>query len=318
MDLPRRLSYNAKWGPMIGLLAFGLALSFSGSLGGFPRILLLVGLPFAALGLVGLARRAFSPRSLELGKDAIFLPPGFFRNQIEVILYAQIESLSEKNYSSAIAQTKVLNIATRGRQFEISSRCLPGPDDYVAIKDFLGGLPGLPERRTARQNAPAEPGKFCFQCNYEGNGAIYNTRGEVLWRMETRHRSRPRYPYGLFHLPDFAVSDPSGREFITIKRESGRIFSNFTMLQEGKPVCRIQQRSVLLNRYTLDFPGASKWKFHLPLFTVLFGGSSETGATIRVRLAAHQTWFVQIDEAAITPHLIVALAFIHRERLRNN
>jgi len=90
------------------------------------------------------------------------------------------------------------------------------------------------------------------------------------------------------------------------------------MLENGLPVCTINQRSFLRNKFTLNFTSGQKWVFRMPLFTVKFGGMSETGERIRVRFWSHNIWYVMIDTKADSAQLAVALAFIHRERLRFN
>ena len=82
--------------------------------------------------------------------------------------------------------------------------------------------------------------------------------------------------------------------------------------------CTIRQRSLLRNKFTLNFTNGRKWVFRMPLFTARFGGVSETGEKIRVGVRTHTIWYVSIDANAGSPQLVAALAFIHRERLRFN
>ena len=121
--------------------------------------------------------------------------------------------------------------------------------------------------------------------------------------------------YGLFHLPDFVVYDTAGRELLRIRRER-RLPSQFVVLEDGRPVSTIRQRSIFLNKYTMDFADGSRWMFHMPLYTVFFGGVSGSGASVRVLLETHNVWYVLIDSGVDTLHLVSSLAFIHRERLR--
>ena len=88
------------------------------------------------------------------------------------------------------------------------------------------------------------------------------------------------------------------------------------MLEDGRPVSTIRQRSIFLNKYTMDFADGRRWTFQMPLFTVVFGGVSGSGALVRVRLETHNVWYVLIDSGVDTLHLVSSLAFIHRERLR--
>ena len=90
------------------------------------------------------------------------------------------------------------------------------------------------------------------------------------------------------------------------------------MLENGLPICTINQRSILRNKFTLNFTNGRKWVFKMPLFTVNFRGCSEAGEKIRVRFRSHNIWHVLIDTKADGAQLAVALAFIHRARLRFN
>ena len=163
-------------------------------------------------------------------------------------------------------------------------------------------------------NPRAHPGAYCFHCTWSGNGEIYDSAGKILWRC----RTGPEHfysTYGLFQLPDFVVSDTAERELLRIRRES-RLPSRFVMLEDGRPVCTISQRSIFLNKYALNFADGSRWTFQMPLFTVYFSGKSEKGALVRVLLETHNVWYVRIDSGVDTLHLVSSLAFIHRERLR--
>jgi len=163
-------------------------------------------------------------------------------------------------------------------------------------------------------NPRAHPGAYCFHCTWSGNGEIYDSAGKILWSFRTGPEHF-RTTYGLFHLPDFVVSNTAGRELLRIRRER-RLPSQFVMLEDGRPVSTIRQRSIFLNKYTMDFADGSRWTFHMPLFTVVFGGVSGSGASVRVRLETHNVWYVLIDSGVDTLHLVSSLAFIHRERLR--
>jgi hypothetical protein len=170
---------------------------------------------------------------------------------------------------------------------------------------------------TSRQNRPSEAGKYCFRCSYEGNGEIFDSKGEVLWRVKTQHFNSPHYPYGFFRLPDFIIYDKINNEILRVTRKRG-LWDHCLMIEEGVSVCGIRQRSILLNNYRLDFADQSKWTFHMPLFTVLFKGKSDKGTRIQVRARSHNVWYVLIDPQADNYRLVAALAFIHRERLRRN
>jgi hypothetical protein len=88
------------------------------------------------------------------------------------------------------------------------------------------------------------------------------------------------------------------------------------MTENNMPVCTIRQRSLLLNHYSLEFTRGAKWNFHLPLFTIYYKGTSDTGDEVLVRMPRHDTWQLKIGSDADSLYLITALALIHRERQR--
>ena len=184
---------------------------------------------------------------------------------------------------------------------------------YIAVRDFIHSRV-TPKEKSA---PPIEAGKYCFRCSYEGDGEIYDSNGGILCRFKTLHK-RPHYPYGFFRLPDFVVHDKVDKEVFRIKLERKWALTQFMMLENDLPICTINQRSVLRNKFTLNFTNGQKWVFRMPLFTVNFGGWSEAGERIRVRVWSHNVWYVLIDTNADSAQLAVALAFIHRERLRFN
>ena len=309
MDLLRRFTYGPQWrqiGIMFALgvvilalisrrsFGFGIAFSF------FP-------LSFAFLGTV---RRLFFPRFLELRQDALSISTGFFQARVAKILYADIQQTSEVKRG----RMTTFYLRTKERTFEINSILLPNMAGYAAVKDFVNSCVEPKEKIVP----PVEAGKYCFRCRYEGIGEIYDSNGGILWRFKTLHK-RPHYPYGFFRLPDFVVYDKSDKEVFRIKLERKLALAQFTMLENGLPICTINQRSVLRNKFTLNFTNGQKWVFKMPLFTVRFSGLSETGEKIRVNGGrTHNIWYVLIDANVDSPQLVSALAFIQRERLRFN
>ena len=164
----------------------------------------------------------------------------------------------------------------------------------------------------------SEPMEYCIQCKFGSDGEIYNRESMILWRFRTQHQNvRRMFLPALFRLlPDFVFYDTAEQELLVIKCERRYPLSRFVMTANGLPVGTIRQRGILLNRYTFDFNGESEWSFHMPLFSVFYKGISDTGAEVRVRLARHDTWYVQISPNSDSLYLVAALAFIHRERQR--
>lgn len=274
-------------------LAFGIAFGF-------------LPLSFALMGIV---RRLFLPRFLELRQDTVSISTGFYQAKVKEILYADIEQTSEIRRG----RMTTFYMLTKERPFEINSILLPDRASYIVVRDFITSRISPKEKVVP----PIEAGKYCFRCSYEGSGEIYDSNGGILWRFKTLHK-RPHYPYGLFRLPDFVVHDRSDKELFRIKLERKWSLGQFVMLEAGLPVCTINQRSFLRNKFTLNFSNGQKWVFRMPLFTVRFSGLSETGEKIRVGVRTHNIWYVSIDANADSPQLVAALAFIHRERLRFN
>jgi len=308
MDLPRRFAYGPQWRQIVVMLALGTAIfalvgkkSF-----GFGLALGFLPLSFAFLGTV---RRLFFPRFLELGQDALSISIGFFQARVTKILYGDIQQTSEVKRGRMIT----FYLRTKERTFEINSILLPNKASYIAARDFITSCVAPKEKIVL----PIEAGKYCFRCSYEGIGEIYDSNGGILWHFKTLHK-RPHYPYGLFRLPDFVVYDKAEKEIFRIKLERKWALAQFAMLENGSTVCIINQRSILRNKFTLNFRNGQKWVFKMPLFTVRFGGWSETGEKIRVRIRTHNIWYVFIDTNVDSPPLAAALAFIHRERLRFN
>lgn len=308
MDLPRRFAYGPQWRLIVVMFALGTAilvlvgrksLGFGVAFGFLP-------LSFA---LIRTVRRLFLPRFLELRQDALSISTGFYQAKVTEISFADIEQASEVKRG----RMTTFYLRTKERTFEINSTLLPDSTSYIAARDFITS------RVTQKEETvpPIEAGKYCFRCSYEGNGEIYDSNGGILWHFKTLHK-RPHYPYGIFRLPDFVIYDRADKELFRIKLERKWSLGQFAMLEGGQPVCTINQRSFLRNKFALNFTGGQKWVFRMPLFTARFGGLSEMGEKIRVGVRTHNIWYVLIDTNADNPQLIAALAFIHRERLRLN
>lgn len=305
MDLPRRYAYNPQWRIILFGFAFGAGLIVVR----IHWVVSTVGILSVVFASLLMVRRLAFPKFLQLEEDSLLLPKGFFRTWITKIPYADIEN----GWETVGGAMRTLNLQVKGRTFEVNSIMLLDTASYIAVRDFLKSHL-IPKERTVQ---PIEAGKYCFRCSYEGNGEIYDSNGEILWRFKTLEK-RPHYPYGLFRLPDFVVYDKADKDLFRIKLERKWSLGQFVMLENGLPVCTVNQRSLLRNKFTLNFTSGQKWIFRMPLFTVNFGGWSEAGEKIRVRVRTHNIWYVLIDTKADSAQLAVALAFIHRERLRFN
>lgn len=315
MESPRRFTYGPHWTLILGCFVAGTALVALASVHAISIgvVVVLSVFPFG-MALVGGLRRLIFPRFIELGPD-LSICSGFFQARTTHIPYTGIED----TWEVVRPGMAVLYVRTGERIFEVSSRLLPDMTSYVAVRDFVQSHVTSREKTPPGEGQPGERGKYCFKCSYEGDGEIYDWNGKTLWRTKTEHLDgQPRYPFGLFQLPDFVVCDTADKELFRVTRQRKWPLTESVLAENGSLVCTIRQRSILLNSYTLDFTNGQEWKFRMPLFTVMFRGSSGTGDAVRVRLWTHNVWYVAIDSKADNPRLVAALAFIHRERLRCN
>ena len=210
MDLPRRYPYGPAWPALFLMVSVGAALLLAWSqlhlrLAAIPGFgALLLALPF-------LVRRLFFPRFLELETDAILIPTGPFHMRVARHPYSEIV----RAVVLFNRHTPFLCLATKSRRFEISSRLLPAKSDFDAIRDFLKSR--IPEKEEVRQ---AEPGKYFIRSASPGNGEIYRSNGEFLWRFKSLHRhpERPPAAYGIFRVPPFVACDTAEKELLRVNQ----------------------------------------------------------------------------------------------------
>jgi hypothetical protein len=316
MDLPQRYAYDPEWSLIASGISVGVGFVIFGGIGHWPWITLPFGVAFLVGGVALLRRRLFRPGFLELQLDALLLPTGFLQNRIVRIPYSAIAQAWER------PGIPNLFLATPKRTFEVSAASLRDPSSYDVVRDFVKSRI-QPKPKTISNHGTLNGGSaYRFECAYEGNGEIYDADDEILWRFRTqRPNARPitfvRVPaYGFFRLRDFILYDTAAKEVLRIKRERRLPRAKFVMFENGLPICTIRQRSLLLNKYTLDFVNGPKWTFHMPLFTAFFHGVSGTGGKVFARLWTHYVWLVLIEHGVESSRLAAALAFIHRERLR--
>ena len=307
MEQNRRFPYNPQWKLILLELAVGVVSILAGM--AMNRLFLAVGVAFVVLASLLVIRRVAFPRFIEINQDSLVIPRGLFRSCCTKVSYSDIEG----SWETVTGLTAALHLRVKGRTFEILSMMLPNMASYIDIRGLVNS------RFTPKVNEePVLPGKYCFHCAYEGNGVIYNSKGEILFRFKTLHK-RPRYPYGVFRLPDFVVYDPADNERFRVKLQRKWPLAQFVMMENGSPICTLKQRSFLRTKFTFDFAEGKKWIFRMPLFTVRFGGFSETGGKVHVNGGrTHNLWYVAVDTEIDSPQLVAALAFAHRERLRFN
>jgi hypothetical protein len=158
--------------------------------------------------------------------------------------------------------------------------------------------------------------QYGFRCSVDGDGEIYNSDSEILWRFKTQYRNNYSiFGFKLFRLlPDFILYNTKDQEILTVKCERRYPLPIFRMVEKSLPVCTIRLMSILQNKYSIEFNDGRRLYFHMPMYSVYFRGTSGSGEEILVRLVRHDTWYVEIPLSIDNLHIIAALAFIHRER----
>jgi len=172
-------------------------------------------------------------------------------------------------------------------------------------------------RHTGPDTVSIERGaKFWFQVENipESPGVV--VRGvpeDGRWRYETQPKRSVYSPFNLLKKPDFVVADGQGQEVLRVRR-SGRFPARFEMLENGQSIGKIVLRSILRNKYTIEFKDGSIWTFHMPLFTIYFSGESTVGSHVWVMVGpSKREWNLLFETGAEDKHLAFGLAFIHRE-----
>lgn len=157
----------------------------------------------------------------------------------------------------------------------------------------------------------------CFQISTASDSSGWiRTQPEATdfrWQFGTEPKRSAWSPLNLLRKPDFVVRDQEMREVLRIRRLS-RIPSRFEVIQAGELVGTIRLRSLLRNRYTLDFREGSTWTFRMPLFSIQFYGMSTTGSRVWVIVGpGKRQWNLLMDPESDDIRLLACLAFIHRE-----
>ncbi len=161
----------------------------------------------------------------------------------------------------------------------------------------------------------AQGHQYCFQIGSETEwpGVILSEPGVIRWRYTTDPKREPWSAANLLGKPHFVVTDADGHESLRVRRAK-RFPPRFEMIEHGETVGRIALRSLLRNRYTLQFRDEPNWTFHMPLFTVYFRAESTSGREVLVRVGpSKKQWNLLAEPGTASSYLLCALAFIHRE-----
>ncbi len=162
---------------------------------------------------------------------------------------------------------------------------------------------------------------FLFDSSWEGDGQVLDAENKPLWRYKSVGGNIFRSSaYGFFWLPPFVVEDLEGHELLTFNRTWRFPFSVFEVKEGNHMVGTIRKQSLLSllsTKYFIEFESGFRCTFYMPRFAVWFPGIAETGGRVLVRVWHHRVWFVRLDSSINAFHLVAAMAFIHRERLRS-
>ncbi len=143
-------------------------------------------------------------------------------------------------------------------------------------------------------------------------GSILDESGDVVWRSETRPTRSPYSPANLLKKPAFVIVEPDGSEIAQVSR-CRRLPPTFSIRNANGCVGTIRLRSVLRNLYSVSL-GSENWLFRMPLFHVDFGGVSDLGGRVWVRMGpSKKQWNILFALGVKHREMAVAIAFIHRE-----
>lgn len=144
-------------------------------------------------------------------------------------------------------------------------------------------------------------------------GRIYVKPGAIRWRYETDPPRPSHSPLNIIRKPDFVVLDTDNQEVLRIARKI-RFPARFNIVQGGRTVGEIARRSVLRNKYSIEYEGGPAWLFKMTLFSVRFPGISCEGSRVWVVVGpSKKQWNVLIERRADSVKLVGSLAFLHRE-----
>jgi len=109
--------------------------------------------------------------------------------------------------------------------------------------------------------------KFDIENTPETPGVILVKPGVIRWRYESQPRRSVYSALNLLRKPDFVLSDGQGQEVLRVVRET-RFPPRFKILERGRTVGKIALRSILRNKYSIEFNRGPRWLFRMTLFTV--------------------------------------------------
>lgn len=157
--------------------------------------------------------------------------------------------------------------------------------------------------------------KYVFQIDdtRAAPGVIFTEPRNIQWRFECQPRRSTYSPLNLVSKPDFVLFDTQNREILRVIRER-RLPPRFRIVEHQRTVGKISLRSILRNKYGIEFDGGPTWLFRMTLFSVCFPGVSSAGTRLWVRVGpSKREWNLLVPPEADHLYLLAGLAFIHRE-----
>ncbi len=155
--------------------------------------------------------------------------------------------------------------------------------------------------------------EYVSSASWDGDGQVCDLESRPFFRYCSTGRQR----FGIGRVPPFVVRDLNDRELATFTCRSRFPRGVFDITRRGARIGQVLQRTILFTEYAADFDNGTRIHFRFPLFTALFHGQSDSGATLQIRMWAHRTWVARVDSRINTPLLAAVVAFLHRERLRH-
>jgi hypothetical protein len=148
---------------------------------------------------------------------------------------------------------------------------------------------------------------FCIDPDKNSTLSIFIGEEEVIWRLHKKKGSS----YGAFTNIVFTdiVSDVD--HYIELLH-----FFPLTYVIEGDgtPICTIERKSILKNKFTIKTESGITWLFRMPLFTNNFWAESSNGKRIWIIENTKMNWLVLSENRDQNVDVILGLAFINRYR----
>lgn len=138
MSKPAHYRYDPPW-ELVALewILFAGVLVALGTRYLTPTIGLPASLVLAAFGFLTALRRFAFRRNLVLDEQAIWLPNGFLRMNVQRVGFDEISDAWEQPFPFAARWARVIFLRAHKQTFEVHSMFLPDPESYHAVGDEI-------------------------------------------------------------------------------------------------------------------------------------------------------------------------------------